>query len=60
MSFHSLEKIGRGDYGFIKNFADNLDTCREQATVYKEARRRGRTAVLRRPGADRPTDLRAR
>ena len=40
MSFHSLEKIGRGDYGFIKNFADNLDTCREQAAIYKAARRK--------------------
>ena len=39
VSFHSLEKIGRGDYGFIKNFADNLDTCREQAAVYRHARR---------------------
>jgi alkanesulfonate monooxygenase SsuD/methylene tetrahydromethanopterin reductase-like flavin-dependent oxidoreductase (luciferase family) len=39
VSFHSLEKIGRGDYGFIKNFADNLDTCREQVEVYRKARR---------------------
>ncbi len=39
VSFHSLEKIGRGDYGFIKNFADNLETCRQQVEVYKNARR---------------------
>lgn len=39
VSFHSLEKIGKGDYGFIKNFADNLDTCREQVEAYKAARR---------------------
>ena len=40
VSFHSLEKIGRGDYGFIKNFADNLDTCHEQVDIYKAARRK--------------------
>jgi len=39
VSFHSLEKIGRGDYGFIKNFADNLDTCRQQVEAYRAARR---------------------
>ncbi len=39
VSFHSLEKIGKGDYGFIKNFADNLVTCRQQVETFKAARR---------------------
>lgn len=39
VSFHSLEKIGRQDHGFLKNPLDNLDVCKGQVETYKVARR---------------------
>lgn len=39
VSPHSLEKIGKSDYGFLKNPSDNLETSKQQVETYRAARR---------------------